>query len=153
MKKFNQLEKKREFLSLISCMALLFLLFFTSPAGGEEAHQDISQTLRVEEKKLENLLLTEIFEDKMIIDEKQYLLTYNTKIYRKDNSDRVKIGEIVLPCLVDIIYKIYSVYTEGYPFRPGERVLSSVFIKKENLETMPLSNNANKKNGKQEIEP
>ena len=145
MKKFNQLEKKREFLSLISCTALLFVLFFPSPAGCEEAHQDISQSLRVEEKKLENLLLTEIFEDKMIIDEKQYLLTYNTKIGRKDNSDRVKIGGIVLPCLVDIIYKTYSVYTEGSPFRPGERVLSSVFIKKENLETIPLSNNANKK--------
>lgn len=148
MKESTQSGKTRRLVLLIICGALICLLYSPSSSRAGEAVPDARESLRVEKVKLEDVQLTRMYEDRMLIDGKEYIVTGRTKIYKKDNEGRditIKISEIAPPCLVDITYRIYSAYTEEAPFYPDERILASVFIKKGNVEGGPLPRNRNMK--------
>lgn len=132
MNRFRWPVKTHILISVIFCVALLGVLYCPQQSIAEEAHRDADDSLIVDEIELENMHLSEISENIMIIDEKDYIVTDRTKYYKKDKYNRVrtiKIREIVTPCLVDIIYNTFSVYTEALPFNPGDRVLSSVVVR------------------------
>ncbi len=132
MNRFRQPATTHILTSVIFCIGLLCVLYCPQQSRAEEAHRDAGDSLIVDEIELQNMHLSEISENIMIIDEENYIVTDRTKYYKKDKNNRVrtiKIREIVTPCLVDIIYNTYSVYTEELHFRPGERVLSSVVVK------------------------
>ena len=148
MKKFNHSGKKLRSLFLISCLSFLWMLYFPSLSWGGEARQDASRFLRVKKSKIENVQLSDIYEDRMRIDGEEYIVVNQTKFYMIENDlvKPVKINEIALPCLVDITYKTSSIYTEAFPFHPGQRILSSVVIKKVHIEESSLLNTTNIKN-------
>lgn len=132
MNRFSQPVTTHILTSLIFCIGLLCVLYGPQQSAAEEAHRDAGDSLIVDEIELENMHLSEISENIMIIDEEDYIVTTRTKYYKKDRYSRVrtiKIREIVPPCLVDITYNTYSVCTEALPFNPDDRVLSSVVIR------------------------
>ena len=132
MNRFRWPVKPHILISLIFCAGLLCVLYCPPQSAAGEAHREAGDSLIVDEIELENMHLSEISENIMIIDEKNYIVTDRTKYYKKDKYNRVitiKIREIVTPCLVDIIYNTFSVYTEALPFNSGDRVLSSVVVK------------------------
>jgi hypothetical protein len=119
---------------------LLIFIFFTpilAPAG--DAHLDVGNKLKIKEKTLNNLILTKFVENLALIDGSSYIFTSNTKFTSKERHGQIhlikinEINKIMLPCLVDITYRTYSVYTESSPFYPGDRVLTSLFIKKQQI--------------------
>ena len=132
MHRFRWLAKPYILTSLMFCIGLLCVLYCPQQSRAEEAHRDAGNSLIVDEIELKNMHLSEISENIMIIDEEDYIVTDRTKYYKKDKYNRlitIKIREIVTPCLVDITYNTYSVYTEELPFRLSDRVLSSVVVK------------------------
>lgn len=132
MTRFRRPAKTHILISLIFCIALLCVLYGPQQSAAEEAHREAGDSLIVDEIELENMHLSEISENIMIIDEEDYIVTDRTKYCKKDRYNKirtVKIGEIVTPCLVDITYNTYSVYSEELPFHPGDRVLSSVVVR------------------------
>ncbi len=132
MNRFSQPAKTHILISVIFCVALLCVLYCPTQSRAGEAHRDAGDLLIVDEIELENMHLSEMSENIMIIDEQNYIVTDRTKYYKKDKYNRVitiRIREIVTPCLVDIIYNTFSVYTEALPFNSGDRVLSSVVVK------------------------
>ncbi len=132
MNRFRWPVKPYILISLMFCIGLLYVLYCPQQSMAEEAHRDAGDFLIVDEINLGDMHLSEISENIMIIDEEDYIVTDRTKYYKKDKNNRVrtiKIREIVPPCLVDITYNTYSVYTEELPFRPGDRVLSSVVVR------------------------
>lgn len=156
MKEFTQSGKTRRLVLLIICGALICLLYSPSPSRAGEAVPDASESLRVEKVKLEGVQLTKMYEDRILIDGKEYIVTERTKIYKKDNEGRditIKISEIAPPCLVDIIYTTYSACTESTLFYPGDRVLSSVLVKKEGLEGLPFTPHHELGGSKEEVKP
>lgn len=155
MKRSSHSAKTPGLMLLILCAVLICAVSCPSPSVAEEAHPDDSQSVRVAKKRLGNVWLNKIAENTMVIDGKQYIVTDQTKFYKKghDKVYAVRISKIAPPCLVDITYKTYSVYTETSPFHPGERVLSSVLVKGGHPELLPLPPIAEIKGAKKEVGP
>ena len=131
------ISNKSKQLSITAFVAVLLTLMLFTPALADKAHSDAGNKLKIKKQTLKNITLTRFIENQALINGSPYIFTSNTKFTRKNKYGRtilIKINEInkiVLPCPVDITYRTYSVYTESSPFYPGDRVLTSLSIKKQ----------------------
>ena len=117
---------------------LLFAFLLPGLLLAGEAHPDNSPQLKHHDTKLSNQVLTQITENQAFINGDSYLITSQTKFMITEKTKRIislkkgKITRLRLPCIVDIVYRSYSFYTEAKPYH-GDRVLLSVTIKKKHL--------------------
>ena len=131
-------HKKYQSASIFSWL-LIFILFTPTLILAGETHFDPNSKLEIKKQTINNLTLTQFIENQALINGSPYIFTSNTEFTKKNKHGqtiRFKINEInkiMLPCLVDITYRTYSVYTESSPFYPEDKVLTSLFIKKQQV--------------------
>jgi len=119
---------------LIALLSTLLTLVFFAPTLAGEAHPDPSLTQKSFVHQSKGLILESIDEDSFIIDGDQYLFTGQTRLLhsnRRHQRKRLKPGDIITPCRVDIVYRQYSTTTEGVPFEPWTKILEKVTIIQE----------------------
>ena len=76
-----------------------------------------------------NLVLEKVIEDTVIISGEKYIYTNKTQlVYRDQQTQGVRFSKIPSPCLVDLVYKQYSLMTEMVPYAPGTRILEKLTI-------------------------
>ncbi|MDY6844159.1 MAG: hypothetical protein SVW57_08745 [Thermodesulfobacteriota bacterium] len=139
MKERNHSRKTRETLLLIVCLCCL-VVYLPSPSWGAESHRNSNRIYHVKESSIENVQISKIDENILIIDEAHYIITNKTRFYREDHdfTQPITLNEIIPPCMATITYKSGSQYTEAFPYHPGQRVLTSVVIQ-EDVSGVPSS--------------
>jgi hypothetical protein len=115
-------------------LGLFAFFLFAGILNAGERHRDDSLLLKQKDIILTHQILENILEDQAYISGLTYLITSKTHFTLEDQHGKHRrtiknqdIGAIAVPCLVDITYRTYSVYTEGTPFH-GDRELLSVNI-------------------------
>ena len=130
--------KKYQSASIFSWL-LIFILFTTTMVLAGETYSNPDNKLKIKKQTISNLTLTKFVENQALINGSPYIFTSNTKFTKKNKRGQItsvkinEIDKIMLPCLVDITYRTYSVYTESFPFYPEDRVLTSLFVKKQRV--------------------
>ena len=120
------LDKKNHFFLLV----FLFVLCFgslTNVGASEAPPPTAKQQIYVHYGT--NLILEKIVENTVIISGKKYIYTHQTSLVDYSHQKPgLKFREISYPCLVNLVYKQYSLKTEVVPYVPGTRILEKLTI-------------------------
>jgi len=133
----NKLIIKWHISTLIIC--LLSSLIFAGSLMAGEAHKNTSRQQKYKDTTLTGRVLEKVFEDQAIIEDQNYLITSQTHFTLTDRhkqSKKIKmqnVYKINFPCLVDLTYRTYAIYTEVEPYHHGDKVLLSVTIKQDGI--------------------
>ncbi len=116
-------------------ISLLSSLLFAGSMLAGEAHKNTSRQQKHKDTTLTGRVLEKVFENQAIIEDQNYLITSQTHFTLTDRhkqSKRIKIQDVYkinFPCLVDLTYRTYAIYTEVEPYHHRDKVLLSVTIK------------------------
>ena len=125
-------ETKRLIIPALCAAIAIYFCFHPELSLAGEAYKDTARSLKIEEHTLWNVQLTNIKEDNIFINGKRYVFTDHSKFKKEADSGTydIKLNEITPPCLADITFKTFSVYTEAMPYNPDDRLLVEVIVKK-----------------------
>ncbi len=131
MKTILDYKKLKYHFFLISCIYIFYFIFIPCSIA-DEAYYDRGQNLKVENFEEQNRLLTLIDEGSMTINDLRYIIHHSTDFFLEDKFgllDQIQVNQIIVPCLVDLQYSTFTVYTERMPFAPEDKILSKIIIK------------------------
>ena len=122
------MDKKNHFFLLFSLF--LFVLSFsllTNVYASEEPSPSARQQTYVHYET--NLVLEKVVENIAIISGTKYIYTDQTSLIDHSRQKQgLMFRELSCPCLVNLVYKQYSLMTEMIPYAPGTRILEKLTI-------------------------